>query len=508
MKSRSKGIALSYVYLILNMVSGLFLSSYLINSLGETEYGIYKTVASFVNYLILLEFGTGTVMTRNISMCRGSGKSREKINEHISTIWTSANVIGAIIAIVSVGMYFSLDFIYKNTLSPQQLETAKNIFIFVVIHLIISFYLQTFKGITLGYEDYSFGSVIKTIRTLLRTVLLSLAIFFWKYSIVIAIVDTLIATAELISSYVYCKKKFDISLSFKYFNKKIFLSILPFSFALFLQTIVNQANNNVDSFLIGIFKSPEDVTFYSVSLFIFSVFSSACSVPVSMYAPQVAKELSSGTSISELTPKIASASKLTALVGGSILFGFIAAGKPFIALLYGKEYLEQNVWIIAVILMIPYLLAMLLSVVENILDVLGKRLIRSLALMGTTLVNIALTVWWLNVWGTMGAAIATFVCTMVGQVILMSIYYKKSIKINVFYLYGQCFKCIIPCQVISAIAGYLVSSAIGYDNKLLSAISLLAGGGTYVIVFALTYLTVDKEARIKTVSVLNKFLKK
>ena len=69
MKSRNRGIAMAYASTGLKMVLSLFLSSFLLRRLGDTDYGIYQTIASFANYLVLLEFGTGTVMTRNISLC-------------------------------------------------------------------------------------------------------------------------------------------------------------------------------------------------------------------------------------------------------------------------------------------------------------------------------------------------------------------------------------------------------------------------------------------------------
>ena len=77
LNTRSSGITLSYVYNILNMICGVFLSSFLIKSLGGTEYGIYQTISSFANYLVLLEFGVGTVMTRNISGCRGQNSGKQ-----------------------------------------------------------------------------------------------------------------------------------------------------------------------------------------------------------------------------------------------------------------------------------------------------------------------------------------------------------------------------------------------------------------------------------------------
>ena len=69
---RNVGILFSYVSVIVTMISGLVLSSFLLKTLGNTEYGLYQTISSFANYLVLFEFGTGTVMTRNISLCMSS----------------------------------------------------------------------------------------------------------------------------------------------------------------------------------------------------------------------------------------------------------------------------------------------------------------------------------------------------------------------------------------------------------------------------------------------------
>ena len=64
LNSRKTGIVFSYISNILNMVCGIYLSRFLLLQLGDTDYGIYQTVASFASYLVLLEFGTGSVMTR------------------------------------------------------------------------------------------------------------------------------------------------------------------------------------------------------------------------------------------------------------------------------------------------------------------------------------------------------------------------------------------------------------------------------------------------------------
>lgn len=102
MKSRNNGLILSYLNTVLNMIIGFFLSSFFVKMLGDTEYGLYQMVTSFVGYLVLLEFGTGTAMTRNICKCRAQNSSEDEIKKNISTIWTISLILALIITIASV----------------------------------------------------------------------------------------------------------------------------------------------------------------------------------------------------------------------------------------------------------------------------------------------------------------------------------------------------------------------------------------------------------------------
>ncbi len=501
MKSRSKGIALSYVQLIVNLVCGLFLSSYLIKKLGDTEYGIYQTVSSFANYLILLEFGTGTVMTQTLSACRGKNATKEKMNEAASTIWCMTNILAAIITAASIVMFFSLDNAYSESFTAENIKTAKSIFVLVIVNLIVAFYSQSFSGITLSFERYSFAPMLKTVLNLVKTVLIGVLVLKFKYAEIIVAVDIFVSFVKLFSSYLYCKKNFQLSFKFKYFNSHVFKGILPFSIALFLQTLINQANNNVDKMFIGMFISPEAVTLYSVPVFIYNIFSSIGAVPCSMYSTKIVKDISSGEPASSLIDKYISAGKLTALICGSVLFGFIAVGKPFINLFYGREYMDA--WVISIILMLPSFFSVFLDVLTNVLDVLGKRIVFTVVLAGSTALNVLLTLVLIGEFGYFGAVVATAVC-VVAQLIFMVWYYTIKIKIKVIKIYAECFRSIIPFQGIACVAGYGVSSWISCATKPLTVCSLLCGGATYVVVFGALYLIFDKEAKKFVRNILKK----
>lgn len=479
MKNRKIGIIMSYLNTGLNMVCGLFLSSFLLRMLGDTEYGIYQTIASFANYLILLEFGTGTVMTRNIAMCRGRNASREEIQRNVTTIWMLACILGALITLVAVVFYLNIGNIYAATLTAQQIVHAKGIFLYVLVHLLGSFFTQTLSGIVLAHEHYLYSSAIAILRTVLRTTLLVVLLFFRRSSMIIAQVDAGVTLLLLVISVIYLYKNFRILPKLGRMDGAILRVAAPLSVALFLQTIVNQANNNVDKFLIGIKLSPESVSLYSVGMYVFSIFSSLTTIPISMYAPTVAKQVQQDTPMKTLQETMVAPCRLTSIIGGLIYFGFIAMGKPFVELVYGESYTEA--WIIAIVVMTPMYINMINGVLVNLLDALNKRMIRSVALIVTTVANILLTLVWLDWWGVIGAALATALCTLLGQVLFMNIYYSKKLGIGVMYLFRQALAGILPWFVIGCGVSYFVGALI--DHSLLTLIvrfvifCAIVGGG-------------------------------
>ena len=475
MKSRSKGITLSYIKSIIHMLCGLMLSSFLLRVLGDTQYGIYQTVASFANYMVLLEFGMGTVMTRNISMCRGRGATEKEIHRNASTIWTLTLCLSGLILLLSIIFYFLTPVVYANSMTTDQITSGQTMIIPITGYLIASFLVHTLDGLLLAYEQYTFASMRDIIRTITKFSVLTLLLTGYPHAILIAVVDFLLGLACLIVSYCTCRRKIPGILRICKPDYDVITSALPLCMAIFLQSIVNQANNNVDKFLIGVMMSPESVSLYGVALYIYSMFSSLTIIPISMFAPAITQNVVRGIKGEALTEYLIAPCRLTALVGGMLLFGFIAVGRPFIRLMYGPTYLPA--WQIAIIIMIPMYINMTTGVLINVLDALNKRMSRSIALIATTLANIILTVFWLDRWGMIGAALATGLCTLVGQVLVMHLYYSRVLKIPVVRLFRSTFRGILPYLLLGCLTAGIASQQIAHNLA-----SLLIGGILFICV--------------------------
>lgn len=490
-KKRSTGIILSYINTFLNMICGLFLSSFLLRQLGDTNYGVYQTMASFANYLVLLEFGTGTVMARNLSACRAKGVAQLEIEKNISTIWSITNILALVILVVSGLFYVLIDSIYSASMSIEEIALGKNIFGFIIIFMISSFYLQTLNGITLSHEHYTYSSIVSIVRISLRTIFLIFLVLGYKNAIVIPIVDAFVSLGIVIFTYFYCKRNFKININFKNFDKVILKAALPLCTAMFLQVIVNQSNNIVGKFILGVMSGPEDVALYSVGLYVYSIFSSLSTIPVSLYVPQVTKNVVSGMQGLQLTKTLVQPCRLIVLISGVVMFGFGACGRQFVEIVYGQEYLLS--WSIAEILMVPMFLNMSNALTLNVLDAMNKRIVRSYILMITTAINIVMTILGIRYFGIIAAAVATGIATLL-QTIIMNIYYHKVIGIKVIYLFKNIFKGIIIYQLIGLIIGYIAGSLV--TNIYLS---FIISGLIYVVIALGGFILFGKNEKEKEI---------
>ncbi len=473
MNNRKTGLILSYTETVVNMVCGLFLSSFLLRVLGDFEYGLYQTMSAFVSYLVILEFGTGTVMCRHLLVAKETSDPERK-NKITATLWYITLVLGVLILAVGTVFAFSIRKIYVNTIPAEQMSYAVKIFSVMLLYLLFSFFNQTLSGTFIGNENYNIGNIIQISRILCRAVILTVAVVSVKLSIVIAICDAVISFAVLMFTAVYVKRKYAFSFRLRDFDRDVLRDSLPLCIALLLQTVINQANNNVDKFIISIRMNMESVSLYSVAMYIFAMFSSITTKPITMYMPQVAENMRKGLRGKALAKSLVPSGRLVALVGGTVVFGFAVVGRQFIEIVYGKEY--TMAWVVALILLVPAFVNMTGGNVENVLDVLNKRQVRSYMLTLTTAINIVLTVWFVGFWGIIGAAVATAISIALGHLTFLNIYYYKALSMNIWALYIDSYKGIVPAQIIAALIG--MASCFFIENKY---VSFAVGGVVFVV---------------------------
>ena len=116
MKNQLKfGVIISGLNTFLNMFINIFFTPFLISSLGDAEYVVY-----------IMTFGMAALVTRNIVYFNEKKQQKEKENFLAMAIIVSV-VISIVTFFVGMVMYKYTGKVFKNSLSQEEIVTAKKL---------------------------------------------------------------------------------------------------------------------------------------------------------------------------------------------------------------------------------------------------------------------------------------------------------------------------------------------------------------------------------------------
>ncbi|MDN6729311.1 MAG: oligosaccharide flippase family protein [Alkalibacterium sp.] len=449
MKSQKKsGIAISYLTLFINSFYGIFFTPFLISSLGAAEYGLYQLVHSFAGYLVILNFGTGAVVSRYVALYRTKKDyfGQENFLYHSFLI---TGVLSILTLIVSAALFFGIEGLFGNSLTSTELETAKQLFILMVFNISISFITNAFSGILMGYEQFAVTNTFKLARVILRLVTLVILLMMGFKSIAIVSTDLFLTVLLTISEAIYSFKVLKVKIKFHFYDKPLLWLIFSFSSAIFLQAIINQVNQNVDRVVLGAMTDTETVALYSIALVFFTMFSNITGVIGGVFLPQATSMIAKNATGEELTNLVIKPGRLQFMVAGAAVAGFILFGPNFIRIWVGSNFL--GAYIPTILLLVPSTITLVQNVTIAILDAKLKRMTRSLILGIMAALNILLTILLVERIGYIGAAISTSISLVLGNIVMMNIYYHKVIGLNVIRMFKEIFRGTFPSIIIASI---------------------------------------------------------
>ena len=167
--------------------------------------------------------------------------------------------------------------------------------------------------------------------------------------------------------------------------------------------------------------------------------------------PGVVKLVESGAGPRELQNEMIRIGRYAFTMLGLIFVGFLVNGRSFIRLWAGAEY-EQGYYV-ALMLMFAHMIIMTQSIGTQILWAKNKHQLQSVIKFVIVAGNILLTIFLIRWDPLMGAAIGTVISLLLGDVLSMNIVFKKEIGISLKAYYTGLFKGILPCLLLSALAG-------------------------------------------------------
>lgn len=422
------GAILNYVIIGLNTVVGLAYTPYMLRCLGQNEYGLYSLVASVIAYLTILDFGFGNAIIRYTAKFRAEGKKQEQW-EMFGMFLIVYSIIGLIAFCGGLALYFNVDALFDRTMTVSDLSQARTMMLLLTFNLAFTFPLSIFGSIISAYENFIFQRVVNILRIILSTGVLILVLAVGYKAVALVIVQTVFNLFTLVINLVYCKKKLKIRIIFGKFNLSFIKEISVYSFWIFLNAIMDKIYWGTGQFVLGAVSGTIAVAVFSIAILLEQMYMQFSASIASVLLPKVTAMVAKENNTGQISGLFIKTGRLQCLVMTFILSGFIIFGKGFINIWAGEGYSVS--YTIALI----FFLALFVPLIQNtgitILQARNQMKFRSLLYLSISIVSLVFQIILAKSMGAIGCALAIGIALVIGQGIIMNIYYQRKQGIDI-----------------------------------------------------------------------------
>ncbi len=476
-----KGAILAYVLIVVNTLYGLLFTPFLISKLGMSQYGVFKIISSLSASITVFDLGVGTTTLRYISKFRAE-KDYKQINNFYAMSMVESAILSAIISVVCVGIYFSLDSLYGESLTAMELIKAKQLFILFTITLVLNIFEKVIFNVVLACEKFVLANSLKLLRILAKIGLAVIILSYIADSVMLLFIDIALLLVIMAIQTVYLFKTEKIKIKLYKWDNRLFKESFAYTVLTFVQSIVVQFNGNLDNMVIGAVLNASTVAIYSIGLQLYSMYDQfACSIS-NLMLPTVSKQIAEKASNRDLEDTVIKAGRFQFAALGAALCGYTIIGKEFIYLWLGKEY--EFAWIVGMILMVPATIPLMQNVCLSILRAKNKMQFRTVAVCVMAVFNLIITVFGVKKYGAIAACVGTAAGLIGANVIAMNVYYQKVIGLNVFRIFKNILSRIWICCLLASLALVLISFVLTGNTWIVWILK----AGTFALVYGVLLL--------------------
>lgn len=470
------GVVISMLDLLLGNLIPFIYTPIMLRILGQAEYGLYGIAQSVMGYLRLLNFGIGGAIVRYIAKYRAEGDT-EKEEAVIGLFIKLYSFIATMIFITGMTVSFHMS-VFSRSMSNEEIHKLAVLVRLMTVNMSIFMPFSVFSAITVAHERFIFSRLISVGCTVVVPVINILMLFAGRGSVGLVVTSTIVNFCAHSLYLAYSIKVLKIRPRFGYKLPGLVQEIIGFSFYVFVASIVDTLYWATDKLIIGWAIGTVATAVYNVGATFNSYVTSLSTAVSGVLSPKLTAMAVKGASGEEFTEIFVKIGRLQFIIISFIVSAFIGFGRQFIVLWAGENY--GAAYYVALLVMIPVTVPLIQNTGINILYAMNKHKFRALVYLAIAILNIGMTFWWVEIYGIIGAAMATCIAYILGNIIIMNLYYWRKIGINIPLFWLTILK-MSPTMLVMTLLGYYSVEKL-FTNSWSSFLMLAVG---YTVVYAL-----------------------
>lgn len=467
---------LSYLNLAISSIIPFVYTPVMLRILGQAEYGLYSLSHSVVGYLSLLNFGFGTTIVRYLSKYRAEGNA-EAFRKTFGFFLVLYSGLGIMILSGGAVLSANVGSIFAQGLIPDEIKTMRILVLIMALNLALSFPASVFTSVTAACERFTFQVGMNIFATIAAPVanLIALYLGYGAVGMTVAATITQLITAPI--NMIYCFRALNVRPTFAKLSGSLIREMLGFSVFVFIGTLVDMLFWATDKVILGMLASTVAVAIYNVGGTFNTIVTQLSTAVSGVLVPRITGMVITNTPKEEWSNLFVRIGRLQFLIIGLIVSGFSVFGRVFIELWAGPEYADA--FYVAVLTMFPLCIPLIQNTGLSIITAQNKHQFRAIVYLIIAILNVTSTYLLVPTMGIIGAALCSCVSYLVGQGLIMNIYYYKVTGLDIPLFWKNILKmAVIPGLMM--VVGLLLGKVVVIENW----VAFFAGVVLYTAVYA------------------------
>lgn len=481
MNQLKAGAALNYVSIVLNMVVGLIYTPFMLRMLGQSEYGLYSLAASIIAYLTVLDLGFGNAIVRYTAKFRAEGKQREQ--EEMFGMFLVLYIVIGVVAMVAGGVLsLNVENLFSRSMSETEVSRTRVMSWLMTFNLAFTFPMSIWGSIMTAYERFVFQRLVSIVRSVLNPVVMVLLLVVGYKAIAMVVVTTVFNVATLLINWWYCKNRLSIKMHFGRFQWGFLKEVSIYSFWIFLNAIMDRIYWSTGQFVLGVYRGAVAISVYAIAIQLQSMYMMFSMAISNVFLPRVTAMITRENNERQISDLFIRTGRLQYVVMAFILSAFIVFGRPFIQLWAGKGY--EDAYYICLMFFVPLTVPLIQNLGITILQARNQMKFRSVLYVVIALASLGLSILLARPYGGYGCAFATSLALLLGQVLIMNIYYQRRQQLDIKKFWREIAKMsLVP--IVLVCAGLYAANNLFANTAKVSF--MVVAGAVFTIVYGVLF---------------------
>jgi O-antigen/teichoic acid export membrane protein len=406
-----RNVGSSWFALGVNVVSGIFLSPYILHRLGDTAFGLWILIFSITGYYGLFDLGIRSSIVRYVAKFSATNE-QEELNRLVNTAMFSYTGIGVVAMAITLIAAYYVNSIFR--IPAEFLVTARWLLLMAGTAVSLGFPLGVFGGILEGLQRFYLLNFTTMSSTLIRVLLIVIALKHGRGLLTVALITVSMPLLSGLINAAAVFRHLNLRLGLQHVRRSSLRRIASYSGTTFVIIVAGRLRFKTDAMVIGTMVSAAAVTYFAIGSRLVDYASEVVSSLAQIFVPMSSQSQAKGD-LDALRKIFVVGNRACAFIIFPITAILTILGKSVIEAWVGPKYVATS-YPVLLVLLYPTTLMLAQSASGRTLWGIAKHRTWAWVVLAEGVSNLILSIILVRPYGIMGDAIGTAIpltCSMI-----------------------------------------------------------------------------------------------